>query len=247
MAEEDRASWEDFRVNVDSKRTVREQIEKYKDLLKKLLNGQCNMSEEDKATLLQEIVVNFEFTVQENIVIDGLSWDETTEDYCADYESKVNDLLDEKIVETAWKRSSYPKQIRNQVVRSLKAERKLMGLYEQAVKPQDIKSDPVQDTIIKNVSAAAPTMFKQASTSMKSLKSLKHAADGLRQVLDMQPSAESVEIYREVFGSSVGDGCPDLHNRLPSTIKRAVSDAEYSGDYVPALKIIYNEINVNKM
>ncbi len=45
---------------------------------------------------------------------------------CSDYDSTINDILDENIVETACKRSSYPKQIRNQVVRSLRAERKLL-------------------------------------------------------------------------------------------------------------------------
>lgn len=74
--------------------------------------------------------------------------------------------------------------------------------------------------------------------SIQSLKSLKQAAEGLRQVLDMQTSAETVEVYREVFGSSVGDVCPDPHHRLPSNIKRAASDSEYSSDYVPAPKII---------
>ncbi|XP_026146534.1 kinetochore-associated protein NSL1 homolog [Carassius auratus] len=236
--EADRESGADFRVNVKSKKHVREQLEKYKDLFKKLLDGQCHISEEDKAKLLQEMVVNFEFTVQENLVIGGLSWDEVSEDYCEDYDSTINDILDEKIVETACKRNSYPKQIRNQVVRSLRAERKLLGLYEQTVKPQDLKPDPAQDTAIRNVSAAAPAMLKQASTVMKSLKSLKQAAEGLRQVLDMQPSAESVEIYSEVFGSSVGDVYPDIHHRLPSTIKRAASDSEYSADYVPAPKTI---------
>ncbi|KAK2883999.1 hypothetical protein QQF64_016169 [Cirrhinus molitorella] len=236
--EDDRESGADFRVNVKSKKYVREQLEKYKDLFKKLLDGQCHISDEDKAKLLQEMVVNFEFTVQENLVVGGLSWDEASEDYCEDNESTISDILDEKIVETACKRNTCPKQIRNQVVRSLKAERKLLGLYEQAVKPQDLKPDPAQDTVIRNVSAAAPAMFKQASTVMKSMKSLKQAAEGLRQVLDMQPSAESVEIYREVFGSSVGGVSPDLHHRLPSTIKRAASDSEYSADYVPAPKII---------
>lgn len=244
MEEEDCASETDFRVNVKSKTIVREQLEKYKDLFKKVLDGQCQISEEDKAKLLQEMVVNFEFTVQENIVVGGLSWDEASEDYCEDNGSKLNDIMDEKIVETAWKRSSYPKQIRNQVVRSLRAERKLMSLYEHAVKPEDIKPDPVQDAIMKNVSTIAPTMFRQASTVMKSLKSLKQAAEGLRQVLDMKPSAESVEIYREVLGGSVGAACPDLH-RLPSTINRAASDAEYTADYVPAPKIIHYESNDN--
>uniref|UniRef100_A0A8C1NLM2 NSL1 component of MIS12 kinetochore complex n=1 Tax=Cyprinus carpio TaxID=7962 RepID=A0A8C1NLM2_CYPCA len=124
--EADRESGADFRVNVKSKKHVREQLEKYKDLFKKLLDGQCHISEEDKAKLLQEMVVNFEFTVQENLVIGGLSWDEVSEEYCEDYDSTINDILDEKIVETACKRNSYPKQIRNQVVRSLRAERKLL-------------------------------------------------------------------------------------------------------------------------
>lgn len=83
------------------------------------------------------------------------------------------------------------------------------------------------------------------SISVQSLKSLKKSAEGLRQVLDMKPSAESVEIYREVLGGPVGAACPDLHHRLPSTIERAVSDAEYSADYVPASKIIHNETNDN--
>ncbi|KAA0708415.1 hypothetical protein E1301_Tti005657 [Triplophysa tibetana] len=245
MEEEGCARETDYRVHVKSKAIVREQLEKYKDLFKKLLDGQCQISEEDKATLLKEMVVNFEFTVQENILIGGLSWDEASEDYCEDHGNQLNDILDEKIVETAWKRSSYPKQIRNQVVRSLRAKRKIMGLYEQAVKPEDIKPDPVQEAIMKNVSTSAPTMFKRASAVMKSLKSLKQSAEGLRQVLDMKPSAEWVEIYKEVLGGPVGAACPDLHHRLPSTIERAVSDAEYSADYVPASKIIHNETNDN--
>ncbi|KTG44289.1 hypothetical protein cypCar_00004655, partial [Cyprinus carpio] len=116
----------DYRVNVKSKKHVREQLEKYTDLFKKFLDGQCHISEEDKTKLLKEMVVNFEFTVQENLVVGGLSWDEASEDYCEDYESTINDIMDEKIVETACKRNSYPKQIRNQVVRSLRAERKLL-------------------------------------------------------------------------------------------------------------------------
>lgn len=55
--EADRERGADFRVNVKSKKHVREQLEKYKDLFKKLLDGQCHISEEDKAKLLQEMVV----------------------------------------------------------------------------------------------------------------------------------------------------------------------------------------------
>uniref|UniRef100_A0A673LM57 NSL1 component of MIS12 kinetochore complex n=1 Tax=Sinocyclocheilus rhinocerous TaxID=307959 RepID=A0A673LM57_9TELE len=217
--EEDRESGADCRVNVKSKKHVREQLENYKDLFKKLLDGQCHISEEDKTKLLQEMVVNFEFTVQENLVIGGLSWDEASEDYCEDYESTINDILDEKIVETACKRNSYPKQIRNKVVRSLRAERKLLGLYEQAVKPQDLKPDPAQEFVIRNVSAAAPAVFKQASTVMK---------------VQMYYNYHACVCVHTQYCAKV----LDLHHRIPSTIKRAVSDSEYSADYVPAPEII---------
>lgn len=55
--EADRESGTDFRVNVQSKKHVREQLEKYKDLFKKFLDGQSHIAEEDKAKLLQEMVV----------------------------------------------------------------------------------------------------------------------------------------------------------------------------------------------
>lgn len=55
--EDDRASGADSRVNVKSKKIVRDQLEKYKDLFKKLFDGQCHISQEDKAKLLQEMVV----------------------------------------------------------------------------------------------------------------------------------------------------------------------------------------------
>ncbi|KAF5900153.1 kinetochore-associated protein NSL1, partial [Clarias magur] len=110
---------------------------------------------------------NFEIAVQENVIVGGLSWDEAAEE-SEDCEcSTMDDLLDEKIVQTSWKRSIYPKKILPYFIRSLKAERKLMGLFETAVKPQQVKRDPVQDTTMSSVSAAAPEMFTQASTIMK--------------------------------------------------------------------------------
>lgn len=57
MEEEESASETDFRVNVKSKTIVREQLEKYKDLFTNVLDGQLQISEEDKAKLLQEMVV----------------------------------------------------------------------------------------------------------------------------------------------------------------------------------------------
>ncbi|KAK3506757.1 hypothetical protein QTP70_023922 [Hemibagrus guttatus] len=199
---------QDVRVNVKSKRIVSYQLAKYKNLLTKLLERQPDMDESDVEKILQEMLLNFELAVQENISVGGLSWDEAAEENSEDYEcSTMDDLLDEKIVQTSWKRSIYPKKILPYFVRSLKAERKLMGLLDGAVKAQEVKRDPVQDDIMSSVSAAAPRMFSQASTVMKSLKDLKQVAEGLHQVLNTQPSTESLEVYRDVFSSEGNVQC----------------------------------------
>ncbi|KAG9282576.1 hypothetical protein AMEX_G1255 [Astyanax mexicanus] len=230
----------DPRVSVSSRRRVTEQIARYQELLKTLLEKQPELSEQNRDKLSQEALRNFELVVQENIVVDGLPWEEAAEEDGADCEvSTLDDMLDEKIVEATRKRSIYPKKILPYVVRSLKAERKLMGLLENTIVPQEIKRDPAQDAIMNNVSAAAPGMFGQASTVIKSLKALKQTAEGLYQVMNMQPSDETLDVYREIFGSSNGEACPVLCNRGPASkqaIKRAVSETVYSLDYVPMMK-----------
>ncbi|XP_066533778.1 kinetochore-associated protein NSL1 homolog [Hoplias malabaricus] len=239
---EERQKKQDYRVNVKSKKIVLQQLAKYKNLLQKMLDSQSRLSEEDREKLSQEMLRNFEHLVQENIAVDGLSWEEAAEENGEDYEfSILDDMLDENIVQTTRKRSIYPKKILPYVVRCLKAERKLMGLFENTVKPQVVKRDPAQDTIMNNVSAAAPRMFKEASTVVKSLATLNQRAEGLNQVLNMQPSAETVEVYREVFGNANGENGPVKCNRAPVnryTIKRAVAEAEYSMDYIPKSKIL---------
>ncbi|XP_053502784.1 kinetochore-associated protein NSL1 homolog [Ictalurus furcatus] len=229
---------QDVRVNVKSKRIFAYQLAKYKSLLIKLLERQPELNESDVEKILEEILMNFENAVQENITVGGLSWDEAAEENGEDYEcSTVDDLLDEKIVQTSWKRSVYPKKILPYFVRSLKAERKLMGLFDNTVKAQEVKRDPVQDTIMSSVSAAAPGMFRQASTVMKTLKEVKQMAEGLHQVLNTQPSAETLEAYRDVFSNSEGKRaevrCSSESNR--QSIKGAASEREYSTRYVPVV------------
>ncbi|XP_060763616.1 kinetochore-associated protein NSL1 homolog isoform X1 [Neoarius graeffei] len=229
---------QDFRVNVKSKRMVTHQLTKYKSLLIKLLERQPELNESDVEKMLQEMLLNFEVAVQENISVGGFSWDEAAaEENCEDYECSImDDLLDEKIVQTSWKRSVYPKKILPYFVRSLKAERKLMSLFETAVKPQEVKRDPVQDTVMSSVSAAAPRMFTQASTVMKSLKDVKQMAEGLHQVLNTQPSAETLEAYGDVFccdGKHSEVRCSSEESANRHSIKRAASEREYSMQYAP--------------
>ncbi|KAK1795773.1 hypothetical protein P4O66_008841 [Electrophorus voltai] len=246
---------EGFKVNVKSKRVVVYQLAKYKHLFKNLLDGQSQLRDEDKNKLLGEVLTtlyvfffnrvllrfqNFQLAVQENIVVDGFSWEEAPEEDGEDCElSALDDLLDEKIIQTTWKRSIYPKKILPYVVRCLKAERKLMDLFQNGMKPQEVKRDAVQDAIMNNVSVTAPKLFKQASTVMKSLKALQQTAEGLQQVLNTQFSAHTLEAYREVVGTTSSQACPLLCQGQTAhrhTIKRAVSEAEYSMDYVPTPK-----------
>ncbi|XP_026878638.2 kinetochore-associated protein NSL1 homolog [Electrophorus electricus] len=231
---------EGFKVNVKSKRVVVYQLAKYKHLFKNLLDGQSQLRDEDKNKLLGEVLTNFQLAVQENIVVDGFSWEEAPEEDGEDCElSALDDLLDEKIIQTTWKRSIYPKKILPYVVRCLKAERKLMDLFQNGMKPQEVKRDAVQDAIMNNVSVTAPKLFKQASTVMKSLKALQQTAEGLQQVLNTQFSAHTLEAYREVVGTTSSQACPSLCQGQTAhrhTIKRAVSETEYSMDYVPTPK-----------
>ncbi|XP_042177643.1 kinetochore-associated protein NSL1 homolog isoform X1 [Oncorhynchus tshawytscha] len=247
---------EEYRVKFTSKKNVVEQIKKYKELLKKVLNGQPQLSEEAKQLLQEELLANFETAVQQNVLINNQTWEEAPDEeaqgtighQCKDYSvreeelgviedecSALDDLLDENIVGTSRKRRKGPKEILPYVVRSLKAERKLMGMYEEVVKPQEMGKDPVQETIMTTLLDAAPRMFKQASAVMKSLQVVQQRAEGLGQVLNMCPTAESLEVFREVMGSRP-NGEEKTASRTRPPIKRAMEQTELRNNYAPVLK-----------
>ncbi|XP_071776332.1 kinetochore-associated protein NSL1 homolog isoform X2 [Centroberyx gerrardi] len=219
---------QEFRVQVTAKKVVVEQINKYKEVLKNVVEEQPGVAEETKQLLLQELLANFEAAVKENVLVNGQPWDEAPDDE-EDRAVALESLLDDSIIETSTRRRRYPKEILPYVVRSLKAQRKLMGLYEQAVKPQDVAKDPAQESIMSSLSAAAPGIVKQASQVMKSTNTLQKQAEGLCQVLDMKPSHASLEIHNAVFGRSDQSDAPlppvggATRNRQP--IKRAVEEA----------------------
>ncbi|XP_061099314.1 kinetochore-associated protein NSL1 homolog isoform X2 [Conger conger] len=231
----------DYRVKLKSKKIAIEQLGKYRELLKKLLDGQSTIAEEVKQQILQDLLWDFDRGVQENILINGESWEDAPNDGDNEADCKtLDDLLDENILETTLKRSSYPKKILPYVVRSLKAERELMSSYKQAVKPQEMNKDPVQETIMSSLSEAAPKITRQASVVMKSLQGLQQKAAGVCQVLGMRPSGEAQEVHREVFGPPGVEEAPLLPGseaRSGQPLKRAVREMELSGAYaLPAKK-----------
>ncbi|XP_018538469.1 kinetochore-associated protein NSL1 homolog [Lates calcarifer] len=230
---------QEYRVQVTSKQQVVEQINKYKDILKTALNGQPEIAEETKRVLLQELLANFEAAVQDNVLVNGQRWEEAPdaeEDEAVDLES----ILDDTIVETTRRRRAYPRKILPHVVHSLKAERKIMGLYEQAVKPQEVIKDPDQESIMNDLSAAAPVMVKQAIQVIKSINTLQKQAEGLCEILNMKPSHATLEIHREVFGCSgqLDASLPPAGSatKIKQPIKRAVEEAAATDCYVPLAK-----------
>ncbi|KAG7508217.1 hypothetical protein JOB18_006932 [Solea senegalensis] len=232
---------QEYRVNVTSKKRLIEQMNKYKEVLKTALDGQTEMAEETKRVLLQELLANFEAAVQDNVLVNGEPWEEAPDE--EDEEAyDLEGLLDDTIVETTRRRRTYPRQILPHVVHSLKAERKIMGLYEDTVKPQEMVKDPDQENIMTDLSAAAPGMVKQAIQVIKSISTLQKQAEGLCEILNMKPSHTTLEMEREVFGYS---GQPDAPpppeegvaaERHRQPIKRAVEEAAATGCYVPLAK-----------
>ncbi|KAJ8355822.1 hypothetical protein SKAU_G00186160 [Synaphobranchus kaupii] len=121
---------EDYRVKLKSKKIVLDQLEKYRELIKKLLDGQSTITEEVKQQILQDLLWDFDRGVQESVLINGESWEDAPNERDDEADCKtLDDLLDENILETTLKRRNYPKKILPYVVRSLKAERELMKIW----------------------------------------------------------------------------------------------------------------------
>ncbi|XP_068199345.1 kinetochore-associated protein NSL1 homolog isoform X1 [Antennarius striatus] len=246
----------EYRVQVPSKRRVIDQIDRYQQVIKRVLDGQEDVGPDTRRMLLQELLAvrhavsmmltgsrthrhntgrglcdlrqSFEAGVQENVLVDGRPWDEAPD------VEELESLLDDAIVDTSWRRRCYPRQILPHVIHALKAERKLMVLFEHHLKPPPHTNHPDQEAIMKDLSAAAPVMVKQAQQVVKSIRTLHQQAEGLREVLNMNSSSSSVEIHREVLG------CGSRSHDFPAAVrsrqemKRSVEDAAAADGYVSA-------------
>ncbi|XP_068454907.1 kinetochore-associated protein NSL1 homolog [Clinocottus analis] len=222
---------QEYRVLVSSKKQVMAQINKYKDILKTALDGQPDVSEETKRVLLQELLANFEAAVQDNVLVRGQPWQEAPDAEAEDEATDLESLLDDTIVEATRRRRVYPKKILPHVIHALKAERKLMGLYEHNVKPQELLKDPGQESLMKDLSAAAPVMVKQAIQAIKSINTLQKQAEGLCEVLGLEPSRATLEVHREVLGSgSQSDATTTTTAGSRQRIKRAAEKAAAATD-----------------
>uniref|UniRef100_A0A3P9HML6 NSL1 component of MIS12 kinetochore complex n=1 Tax=Oryzias latipes TaxID=8090 RepID=A0A3P9HML6_ORYLA len=226
------------RVSVRSKGRVMELIDRGKLLLSSALDGQAAVDEETRQALVRELQADFEAAVQGNLLIDGLLWGEAPaahEDQAVDVES----LLDETIIEATRRRRVFPMKILPHAVRSLKAERKIMGLYEPAFQPRDLIKDPEQEDLMKDLSAAAPGLVREAIQVIKSITTLQVQVEGLSEILSRKPTQASLEIHREVFGfdpAELQQPSEPAHARNRQPIKRAIEEAAAQQAYSPLNK-----------
>ncbi|KAK2855885.1 hypothetical protein Q5P01_004620 [Channa striata] len=216
----------EYRVPVSSKKQLTEQINKFKDVLRTALDGQTDVHEDTKRVLLQELLANFEAAVQLNVLVNGQPWEDAPDAEEEDEAIDLESLLDDAIVETTRRRLTYPKQILPHVVHSLKAERKLMGLYEHKVKPQEVVKDPDQESIMRDLSAQAPGLVQSAIQMIKSVGTLQQQAEGLCEILNMKPSHNTVEIQNLVFDAATRG---PARSRQP--IRRALEEAAATDCY----------------
>ncbi|XP_056150655.1 kinetochore-associated protein NSL1 homolog [Lampris incognitus] len=229
---------EEFRVNVMTKKAVVQQTAKYREVLESVLEDQPGISDESKRAYLKELQANFEALVQDNLLVNGQSWEEAPDDE-DDSVLALECLLDDTIVETTRRRRQCPREILPHLVHALKAERKLMGLYEQAAKPQEAVKHPCQVSVVNSVSAAAPGMVKEAIQIMKSIHAIQKQAEGIRQVLNTGPKQGcSLDMYREALGCDSLLNAPlppsNAASRSKGSIKTVVEEEETGNCYVPA-------------
>ncbi|KAM9798294.1 kinetochore-associated protein NSL1 homolog [Neosynchiropus ocellatus] len=215
-------------VWVRSKRTVLEQVNEYKAILSTILDDQPNVEAETRGALLQELLANFEAAVLENVLVNGLTWNEAPD---AEEEEVLDleDQLSDAILETTSRRSTYPRQIRALVVDALKAERHLMRDPEPTHSPS-VELEPDHDRVMKDLSAAAPDLAKRTVEVVKSLSTLRNQAFGLRHIVNMNPSSESLQIHEEVMGRP--ESPPPRTSCQP--VRRAAEEAAMAGCYVAA-------------
>ncbi|KAF7231022.1 kinetochore-associated protein NSL1 homolog isoform X1 [Nothobranchius furzeri] len=228
----------EHRVHVTSKKYVSELINGYKEVLRAALDGQTDVLEETKRSLVNELLDNFEAAVQLNVLVNGQTWEEAPDAEAEDEAVDLESILDDTIVETTRKRRTYPKKILPHVVQGLKTERKIMGFYELPIKPADIKF-PDPESIMSDLSAAAPGVVKQAIQVIKSIKVLQKQTEGLCEVLSSKPSPASMEIHREVLGPNSQSNAPPAANGIAGfmlPVKRAVEETASAEGYVPPAK-----------
>ncbi|XP_048391596.1 kinetochore-associated protein NSL1 homolog [Stegostoma tigrinum] len=182
------------RVRCSSKRAVLAALERAVEPLRKRLKN-----------IPQEAQQIFETAVQENILINGLLWQEVSEEDELRHGSDIRTLdddLDECIKETASKRKQFPRKIVGHLARTMKAERESLKQYQPVVKSQlKTEVDSEQVSKEKELLRNASNISRDMSDTMKHLPAFMEKAEGLLQTLTLVPIMKQSQTNKAIFST----------------------------------------------
>lgn len=190
------ASREDLRVRCTSKRAVMEVLELCGSLVQKLGDA---LPAEVREPVVRDLQWTFESAVQENVSINGQTWQEASDNCVMDSDIKMlEDQFDEVIVDLTTKRKQYPRKILECVIKTIKAQHEILKQYHPVVYPLDLNCDPDPAARMGPLKLRGEAIAKEISEAMKSLPVLIEQGDGFSQVLKMQPIIQLQRIHQEV-------------------------------------------------
>ncbi|XP_041072475.1 kinetochore-associated protein NSL1 homolog [Carcharodon carcharias] len=187
----------DGRVRCHSKRAVMAALERLVVPLQKRLE---NIPQEGEWEARQI----FETAVQENILVNGLLWQEVSEEEELRYGNDIRSLdddLDECIKETASKRKQFPRKIVGHFARTMKAERESLKLYQPTATSQmkpEIQLEQVAPKETELVRIAS-NLSQDMSDVMKHLPIFMEKAEGFLQTLSLVPIMKQSQTNKAIF------------------------------------------------
>uniref|UniRef100_UPI00398F21CB kinetochore-associated protein NSL1 homolog isoform X2 n=1 Tax=Pristiophorus japonicus TaxID=55135 RepID=UPI00398F21CB len=147
----------------------------------------------------------FETAIQENILVNGMLWQEVSEEEELRYGNDIKSLdddLDECIKETASKRKQLPRKIVGHLARTMKAERESLKLLQPAVNSQmKLEIHAEQASKEAQIVRIASNISQDMSDVMKHLPTFMEKAEGLLQTLSLVPVMKQSQTNKAIFST----------------------------------------------
>ncbi|XP_078085946.1 kinetochore-associated protein NSL1 homolog [Mustelus asterias] len=204
------------RVRCYSKRAVMAALERLVEPLQRQL-GKFPQEGEWEARQI------FETAVQENILVNGLLWQEVSEEEELRYGNDIKSLdddLDECIKETASKRKQFPRKIVGHLVRTMKTERESLKLCQPAVASKMQPEVQLEDVASRETELMriASNLSQEMSNAMKHLPTFMEKAEGFVQTLSLIPNMKQSQTNKAIFSPHTEMCFPNSSQQaLPNT------------------------------
>ncbi|XP_073528077.1 kinetochore-associated protein NSL1 homolog [Phyllobates terribilis] len=221
----------DSRVRCASKHLLQEMLGMCTEFSKEILQSQNYLNPEQKQQEHRNFILNLETTFQDNVSINGQSWDEAVDSETESVIRILEDQLDDTIVETAYKRKRYPQKILHQLVKALKVEREILNGLKLVVEPTELKLDPNSESRMTEQTTTTASISQQIKETMKALPAHLEKAEGFSQVLNLQPVLQKSRLRQDIFSSRVV--LQDLQKTLPKELETTPRENERAANIVP--------------